>query len=301
MTGGEILLGEYQGRAVAALLEDGALQDLLVEGDAPAPGTIYRAKATRAVKGQGGMFFDTPDGSAFLRGAKGFRPGDMCLVQVSGYAEQGKAIPVTAKLLFKSRFVIVTPDAPGVNISRSIKDEEARGLIRAAAETEAAEASGFGLILRSACLGADPDAIAEDVDAQVGLASAVLQDDGTGRETLFDGAGPEDAAWRDWPSFPVRSGDVSEYVEAALQDYVSLPAGQGMWIESTRACVTVDVNTGADTSPASGLKANIAAARALPAALRCRGLGGAGRGGFRADAQKRPPRFGKRAAQRLAG
>jgi Rne/Rng family ribonuclease len=47
-----------------------------------------------------------------------------------------------------------------------------------------------------------------------------------------------------------------------------------MVVEPTRALVAVDVNTGADMSPAAGLKANIAAARTLPCALRCRGLGG---------------------------
>ena len=47
-----------------------------------------------------------------------------------------------------------------------------------------------------------------------------------------------------------------------------------MMIEPTRALVAVDVNTGPDTSPAAGLKANIAAARDLPRQLRLRGLGG---------------------------
>ena len=47
-----------------------------------------------------------------------------------------------------------------------------------------------------------------------------------------------------------------------------------MMIEPTRALVAVDVNTGADTSPAASLKANIAAARDLPRQLRLRGLGG---------------------------
>ncbi len=47
-----------------------------------------------------------------------------------------------------------------------------------------------------------------------------------------------------------------------------------MLIEPTRALVAVDVNTGPDTSPAAGLKANIAAARDLPRQLRLRGLGG---------------------------
>jgi Rne/Rng family ribonuclease len=47
-----------------------------------------------------------------------------------------------------------------------------------------------------------------------------------------------------------------------------------MMVEPTRALVAVDVNSGADTSPAAGLKANIAAARDLPRQLRLRGLGG---------------------------
>ena len=67
MKGRQILLGEVRGREAAALIVDGVLEDLLIDSDAPRPGTIYRAKATRPVKGQGGMFVDTPDGSAFLR------------------------------------------------------------------------------------------------------------------------------------------------------------------------------------------------------------------------------------------
>ena len=47
-----------------------------------------------------------------------------------------------------------------------------------------------------------------------------------------------------------------------------------MVIEPTRALVAVDVNTGRDTSPAAGLKANLATARGLPRQLRMRGLGG---------------------------
>ena len=55
---------------------------------------------------------------------------------------------------------------------------------------------------------------------------------------------------------------------------VPLPGGGFMALEPTRALVAVDVNTGPDTSPAAGLKANIAAARDLPRQLRLRGLGG---------------------------
>ena len=126
MKGRTIVLDHLNGLEAAALIVDGKLDDLLVDSDGPRPGTIYRAIADRPVKGQGGMFLRTPDGSAFLRQIKGLAPGQPILVQVTGHAEPGKAIPVTQKLLFKSRYVIVTPDAPGTNISRSIRNETER-------------------------------------------------------------------------------------------------------------------------------------------------------------------------------
>ena len=126
MKGRQILLDHLGDRAAAALMVDGQLDDLLIAGTAPAPGTIYRARADRPVKGQGGMFLSPPDGPAFLRQVKGLAPGDTLLVQVTSYAEEGKAFPVTTRVIFKSRYAMVTPGAPGLNISRAIRDEEVR-------------------------------------------------------------------------------------------------------------------------------------------------------------------------------
>lgn len=67
---------------------------------------------------------------------------------------------------------------------------------------------------------------------------------------------------------------VDDMIDALSDPRVDLGGGHWMSVEPTRALVAVDVNTGTDTSLAAGLKADIAAARALPAALRCRGLGG---------------------------
>ena len=64
-----------------------------------------------------------------------------------------------------------------------------------------------------------------------------------------------------------------EEVEALRRPEVAMGAGS-LSIEPTRALVAVDVNTGADLSPAAALKANLAAARELPRQLRLRGLGG---------------------------
>lgn len=285
MKGRLIALDHWQGREAAALVVDGRLEDLLIDADRPRPGHIYRAVADRALKGQGGMFLRTPDGSAFLRGAKGLAPGDRLLVQVTGYAEGDKAIPVTDRLLFKSRYAIVTPGAPGINVSRRIRDDDARDEILAAAHdalTDAALPEGAGLILRSSCESASVDDIAEDVAAMAGLAAQVLADDGPDPELLLEGDAPHALAWRDWTdpaeldaedeSF-ARHG-IIEAIEALLSPRVALPGGASMMIEPTSALVAVDINTGADGSPAAGLKANIAAFRDLPRQLRLRGLGG---------------------------
>lgn len=281
MKGRTILLDHLGEVEAAALMVDGKLDDLLIDTPAPRPGTIYRAQADRPVKGQGGMFLRTPDGSAFLRQIKGLAPGQMILVQVSGYAEPGKAIPVTAKLLFKSRYAIVTPEAPGLNISRSIRDEDVRDRLLEVAHNVAAEAP-HGLILRSCCAEADPEEIAEDIAAMLGLADKVLEDAGTEVETLADGDGPHVLAWRDWvaPAEVVTAEGcfdthgVLDALEGVRGIDVPLGAGAMMYIEPTRALVAVDVNTGPDSSLAAGVKANLACARALPRALRLRGLGG---------------------------
>ena len=281
MKGRTIVLDHLGDAEAAALIVDGRLEDLLVDGDAPRPGTVYRAIADRPVKGQGGMFLKTPDGMAFLRQVKGLAPGQALLVQVGGYAEPGKAIPVTQKLLFKSRYAIVTPDAPGLNISRSIKDEAERDRLLEIAHDAAGEVT-FGLILRSSCDGADAGDIAEDVEAMLALAEAVLNDTASDMETLAEGDGPHVLAWRDWtaPGEVVtepggfEDHSVLDEIDAALSAEVPLGGGASLFVEPTRALVAVDVNTGNDASLAAGLKANLACARALPRALRLRGLGG---------------------------
>lgn len=284
MKGSLIALGRIADREVAALVVDGVLQDLAHEEDGLAPGAILRGVVGRPVKGLGGVFVDLPEGEkGFLRAPKGLAPGQRVLVQVSGAAEPGKALPLTQRLLFKSRYAIITPEAPGLNVSRAIRDEDLRAeLTKLATEAMKGAEPGLGLILRSVCETASDEDIAEDIAQMRGLAEAVLADLDGAAELLVDAPGPHELAWRDW-------GDADEVDEsdealdhsgaldqiAALRSpEVRLDGGGSMWIESTRALVAVDVNTGTDTSPAAGLKASIAAARDLPRQLRLRGLGG---------------------------
>ena len=287
MKGSVLVLDEIAGRQAAALLVDGRLEEFAIdpEGETVLPGAIFRAVADRPVKGQGGIFVKLPQGSGFLRQISGVAPGQRLLVQLTGPAEPGKALPVTTCLLFKSRFAIITPDAPGLNISRRIKDEAQRDDLAALADAGMAGANpALGLILRSACAGAEPDAVAEDIAAMRGLAEAILADTTGGPELLLDGPGAQDLSFRDWLDPPVDEADTDpgsfdrhglhDAIAELLSPRVNLEGGGHMQIEPTRALVAVDVNTGPDTSPAASLKVNIAAARELVRQLRLRGLGG---------------------------
>lgn len=284
MKGTEIVLGTWRGRASAVLLVNGQVEDFLVEPDPTTPriGAIYRATLDRPMKGQGGAILKLGQGqTGFLRQAKSLAPGTSLLVQVTSYAEPGKAVPVTPRLLFKSRYAIVTPDAPGVNISRQIKDEDTRD--RLAEIAHGVELNlGHGAILRSEAADAPDDHVADDLAAMAELAAQVTCDTEGKPELLLDGPDPAELAWRDWPR-PDHFDDTADAFEARdMEDTLAqatsiradLIGGAFAFVEPTRALVALDVNTGNDTSAAAGLKANTDLARALPRLLRVRGLGG---------------------------
>ncbi len=287
MKGRVVVLDEIAGRKAAALIVNGRLEDLLIDNDdAVVPGAIFRAVCDRPLKGQGGMIVRLGDGNTgFLRQAKGFAPGDTFLVQVTGIAQDGKAAPVNTRVLFKSRYAIVTPGAAGFNVARTIKDEEERERLLEIGHEGMAEApEGFGLILRSAANEANGEDVADDIAAMLDLAMAVTSDADGMPELLVDAPDAHVLAWRDWTS-PVPD-DVIE-AEGAFEDHgvldaiddlqlphAKLSGGASMMIEPTSALVAVDVNTAGDHSLAAGLKANMAAARDLPRQLRLRGLAG---------------------------
>jgi Ribonuclease G/E len=288
MKGRVVLLDHIDGRAAAALMVDGRLEDILIdppEGAAPMPGAIFRAVADRPMPGQGGLTVSLGAEKGYLRAGKGISPGERLLVQVAGTAEPGKAVPVATRLLFKSRYAIVTPEAPGLNVSRQIRDDAERDRLLeiAHAAMEGAPAD-HGLILRSAAEGVEDEALTADITAMRDLAAAVMADTAGAAECLVDAPDAHDLAWRDWadpdPDEVVDAPGcfdthgVSDAIAEALGPRVALPGGAFAVVEPTRALVAVDVNTGADTSLAAGLKANLALARALPRVLRVKGLGG---------------------------
>jgi len=283
-----ILLDRIAGRGAAALMLDGRLEDILFDPSDPAtaPEAIHRAVVDRPLKGQGGAMLRLGGGArGFLRQGAGHAPGARLLVEVATRPEPGKAVPVTDRPLFRGVLAILSPGAPGVNVARSLKAAETRArlaAIGAAAMTGAPE--DWGLILRSAAAEADEAALRAEIAALRDVAGAVLSSAGAEPECLRPAPDAAARARRDWAdpapqAVEVRTGAFADAgIPEALAELgapgVALPGGANMTVEATCALVAVDVNTGPDSSPAAGLKANLAAVAALPRQLRLRGLGG---------------------------
>lgn len=287
MRGRQILIEPLpRGGHAAAVVVDGRLEDLLIDPDpadpAPGPEAIFRALPGRPMKGTGGTIVDLGAGlTGFLRGAPLPPPGRPLLVQVAGWAEPRKAPPVTRRLALRGRTAVVTPDAPGLNLARTIRDPERRAALAALAERAMTGADpGLGLVLRSAAAETDDATVASEIAALLAEWQAIAASSAPG--LLRPAPGAAAVARREWTTgaealreAPTALADagVWEAVEGLRRPAVAL--GQGsLAVEPTRALVAVDVDTGADLSPAAALKANLAAAAELPRQLRLRGLGG---------------------------
>jgi ribonuclease G len=301
MKGRVILIDRPKERAIhAALLVDGKLEDLLLgppKGDTtPAPGEIYWARVDRLVPKMGGAFVMlTPNQTGFLREAKGLKEGQNILVQVSTYGESGKATPVTSRVLYKARLAIHTPAAPGINISRRIKNGDERerleslardyiaGQIKQTDEDERTIWEQPGIIIRSAAEGVDADALSGDISnilsARYG-AECRMAETPPLTDAVAQNFSPEEFARTEWEA-AVETGPglfnhhgVWDEIERLKSPRVDLPSGAWMAVEATRAMVTVDVNTGGEFGGGAPLTANLQAAKELPRQLRLRGLGG---------------------------
>lgn len=285
MKGRQVVLDHLLGQPASALMQDGQLIDLIADsGDALAPGAICRCVTERLMKGQGGVFVRLPEGQrGYLRERSGIREGQPMLVQIAGVAEEGKAIPLSSRLVFRGRYALVTPGAPGVNVSRRIRDSETRQNLQTLGE-RALEDRDFGIVVRSAAEHVSDDEILADLAPLLELADRTLSEPSGKEELLVDAPDAWEQAWLDWAEpepDSVEEGEgsfddagVSDAIDALLSPRVDLPGGASAYIEPTRALVAIDVNTGNDTTPAAALKANIAIARDLPRQLRLRGLGG---------------------------
>jgi Ribonuclease G/E len=208
----------------------------------------------------------------------------MRLVQVSRWADPGKAAPLTDRPVLKGRALLLTPGAPGANVARSVKGRQAREWLEALAEQALRGApQDLGVVMRSAAETMDD---AEILDEAAGLreAWAHAQAAAVGPEPVLLRPAPdaESRAQRDWPApDDALDGDdaferigVWDALRALRGPRVDLGRGAWMSVEATAALTAVDVNTGDDFAKGAAQAANLSACAALPRQLRLRGLGG---------------------------
>ena len=214
MKGRVIVLDTPKDRAfAAALMVDGRLEDLLLsppKGSAlPEAGDIAVVRVKRKLP-KAGAFCEMAGGiDGYLRDAKSVREGERVLVQVASLPEPGKAVALTTRVLFKGPRLILTPGAPGVNVSRQIGNQAERArlqeAVQAALESVRSEAgdtspaTALGVIVRSAARGEEPEALARELEGLLASQAGSL-DQLKSSDPLSGGHGgdPLSHALREW-------------------------------------------------------------------------------------------------------
>lgn len=217
MKGRVIVLDTPQDRAsAAALLVDGRLEDLIlspVKGDQRAfAGDIAVVRVTRKLP-KAGAFCEMAHGQGFLRDAKGVKEGELILAQVLSLPEPGKAVTLTTRILYKGPRVILTPGAPGVNVSKKIGNEAERDRLKGVVEGVLADEARLagnpgamdrvGAIVRTQARGAEQHHIHREIAALLAARSERISAlKGLGTPDGGCGGSPWDAAVRSW-GFPL--------------------------------------------------------------------------------------------------
>ena len=180
----ELLVNVCLREVRAALLEDGVLQELFIEraGGRGLVANVYKGRVSRVLPGLQAAFVDVGlERSAFLHAADILRgrpdqavdrdsdldigalvkAGDELLVQVLKDPMGSKGARLTTYITLPSRLLVLAPCGDGVAVSTRIGDDE-RERLRALVESlESADAAG-GLIVRTAAIGASPEALQAD-------------------------------------------------------------------------------------------------------------------------------------------
>jgi ribonuclease G len=184
----EILLNVTPRETRAALVENGATQELYIERASRRGlvSNLYKGRVSRVLPGMQAAFIDIGlERTAFLHAAdiaravpadaengpppvedigKLVQPGQDILVQVLKDPLGSKGARLTTFVSLPSRFLVYMPCGRGVGVSSRITDaterERVRALVRELAELQHA---GGGYIVRTAAHGAPPEALRADM------------------------------------------------------------------------------------------------------------------------------------------
>jgi len=183
----EILINATPREVRAAVLDDGVLQELLVERVSRSSllGNIYKGKVSRVLPGMQAAFVEIGlQRTAFLHasdlhrsgsdddaGENGapdirqlLREGDQLMVQVLKEPLGTKGARLTTFITIPSRYLVMLPNRSGIGISSRIEDDAERERLREILSELLPDNTEHGYIVRTAAEGAASAALAADID-----------------------------------------------------------------------------------------------------------------------------------------
>jgi len=176
----EILINVTPREVRAAVVENGVLQELLIERASRRglAGNIYKGRVSRVLPGMQAAFIDIGlERTGFLHAAdlraagdgneqrpihKLLREGEELLVQVLKEPLGSKGARLTTYLTIPSRYLVLVPYGDNVGISARIEDEAERDRLREVVESCRGEAAE-GYIVRTAAEGVSLEALHADM------------------------------------------------------------------------------------------------------------------------------------------
>jgi ribonuclease G len=183
--GEEVLINVTPREVRAAVVENGVLQELLVERASRQglTGNIYKGRVSRALPGMQAAFIDVGlERTAFLHvadirqagrqnGGDGVEPsirdllreGDELLVQVLKDPIGTKGARLTTQVTIPSRYMVMVPGGDNIGVSARIEDEAERARLRETVESLLPSNGGDGYIVRTAAEGASFEALRADM------------------------------------------------------------------------------------------------------------------------------------------
>jgi Rne/Rng family ribonuclease len=310
-----------------ALYRDEVLDDLAVEAVSTPSlvGRIYKGRVEKVEPALEAAFINIGGRKAGYLGLRDVLPpsqregatirdhiraGQEVLVQVIKDVREDKGVQLTTRITLPGRFLVLTPEEPGVSLSHKIIGSRKRSALGSWIAGLLPE--GIGVVLRSEAAHGNPEEIQLELERLHKLWEriAAYRVSGTAPLLVYKEASAGLRMVRRMPDpvihricstsreqgvevleyLRLSSSDKPEYLEEirkerldadmedALHPYVQLPGGASLWIEPTRALTVIDVNSGRQASAGDAqntfLRVNLAAAVEIARQLRIRNLSG---------------------------
>lgn len=181
----EILINSTSRETRVAVLENGALQELMIERASRRGliGNIYMGKVSRVLPGMQAAFIEIGIARTAFLHASDIAPADYVAGNgtspepgIRDLLREGQQLPVqvmkdpigtkgarlTTKFTIPSRYLVMLPTGGKVGISARIEDEEERERLKIAMETIVPAECAFGYIVRTVAEGASLEALRAD-------------------------------------------------------------------------------------------------------------------------------------------